>query len=118
MPVYRQSGVTVDFNQAAAAPAINVEVTVPASVKSRRVYGTVDISGGISEGSQILWQVEDAVGSGVFETVVGDRVAEATGTFHHSFSFEVAGGRKYKWINGGIDGDVNEIDDYNYVDIS
>lgn len=111
-------GVTFDFNQAAAAPAQDAEVTVPASNKARLVYGTANISGNVTEGSQIQWQVETGVGTGVFEAGETCRVAEATGTFKLGFSFLVEGGRKYKWVHGGLTGDANSVENYNYVDIT
>lgn len=107
----------VASTQGAAAPATTVVQSLPQGVSRRTVYGSMSLIAGAA--ADALWtiEVETGVGTGVYSIVQVPTVPAATaGTWQVAYSFQVAGGRRYRFTAGGGVGVTETISRYNFTD--
>lgn len=103
-----------------AAPSFGPgnEITVPASVDVRLVYGTISITATAGVGALVSAEVETGVGTDTYDEVMEARVA--LGLLQNQrwpFSFAVEGGRRYRFMRSDGVGVTETVLRYSYADL-
>lgn len=94
------------------------EVTVPAGAEARLVYGTVSVTATASIEALVTIEVENGVGSAVYDEVLEVRVA--LGLLQNQrwpFAFVVEGGRRYRFLRSNGAGTTETVIKYSYADL-
>jgi hypothetical protein len=88
---------------AGTPPAASTPVTVPTgAVSYRLVFGDATLVPGAADAAVVNWQVETAVGSGAYTTVITCRLGIGlTAGGRDAYCFAVPAGRRYQWTAGG-----------------
>ena len=103
--------------QNGVAPATTVLVTVPLDVRVRHVYGDVTLTPAAGLPASWLIEVETGIGTGIYNPIQNP-TAPATGLAGQvqNYSFDCAGGRRYRFTKSGNAGTTETISHYSYTD--
>ena len=104
----------------ASAPAFGAgaEVTVPAGADVRLVYGTVAVKATASVDAFITLEVENGVGTAVYDEVMEMRAALGLlQELHGTYAVMVECGRRYRFMRSNGAGTTETILKYSYSDM-
>jgi len=106
------------YTQNTGAPSSAALVTAGGTLW-RRVYGSVTLQATAANAASWTIDVENAVSSGVYDTVMSLRVNPAAvplAAQDFGFAFEVQTGRRYRFTKGGLAGTSENINHYSFSD--
>ena len=107
------------YQLVATAPTSGTLVSTAAATaaKSRRVFGSVILAATASNLAQITISIETGTATGVYSAAqILSIPAGISGSFKLPFCFEVAAGRRYKFVKGAASSVTETIDKYSYIE--